>query len=218
MSDKKINIPENYDEALKRKNEVLEMINKYNELMFTEGATLPFTDEEIALLQEEYLILDEYVGLTDQEKEAYQKLESNEYVEHVQEDGTVVKVKKETFWDKVNPIVFIYAVLPLIGSLTSVIQGIGIGSINLFGKLLGKIVEKNDWSLENITDNQLFALSYGLMLIYPIVFCLITFLLYKFACRKKETKSVFFWILIGHIALSIISCVIIFIELFKSFF
>ena len=97
----KIQIPDNYQEALARKEEVLKQINAYNEALFNE-TELPCSDEEIALLQEEYALLDEYVELTDTEKEAYKSLEKVEYVEVEEEDGTVTKKVKVSFWDKVK--------------------------------------------------------------------------------------------------------------------
>ena len=70
---REIKIPENYEEALKRKEEVLNIINSYSIALLNE-TELPCSEEEIALLQEEYSMLDEYVELTNTEKEAMNKV------------------------------------------------------------------------------------------------------------------------------------------------
>ena len=205
----KIQIPENYQEALARKEEVLKLINAYNEALFNE-TELPCTDEEIELLQEEYAILDEYVELTDTEKEAYKNLEKVEYVEVTEEDGTVTKKEKITFWDKVNPLIFIYAVVPLIGSLWFAIQGIGIQFLNKFVEL----VDKYQWDFSDWKDGAITALFMAIIAIYPILFVLLSFIVASFICRKKETKIVGYIILIAHFVLIVINYIVVCSKIF----
>ena len=52
MSDFEYQIPETYDEAVKRKADVLQMINDYNVALLL-GNDLPYSEEEIERLQEE---------------------------------------------------------------------------------------------------------------------------------------------------------------------
>lgn len=210
MSDKKINISSSYEEALKRKNEVLDMINTYNEAVFSD-APLPYNDEEIALLQEEFLILDEYVELTDKEKEIYQNIDSKNYVDEVKEDGSVIKVAKVTFWDKVNPVVFVYAVIAFVGSLWFSVQGIAIEVITKFTD----IVNKREWDLSDVSEKGFNAIIAALIIVYPLLLTLVSFLLYRFACRKKETKKVFFWVFMGQIFVMVCSLIATYITVFK---
>ena len=175
----KIQIPDNYEEALARKEEVLKLINAYSEALLND-TELPCSEEEIELLQEEYSLLDEYVELTDVEKEAYSINDNVEYVEVVEEDGTVTKKVKLSFWDKVNPFIFVYAVIIIIGSLWFAVQGIGIQFLNLFVRL----VEKFQWDFTNWTDKNVTVLFSAIFAIYPLLFVLFSFLNARFICRK----------------------------------
>lgn len=209
MEKKPILIPENYEAAKKRKEEVLQMINEYNEALFNEDI-LPYTDEEIKRLQEEYLLLDDYVELTDTEKKAIDKHQEEEE-ETITEDGEVVKKDKHSYWDAVNPLIFVYALFPLIGSLWFAIQGIGIQVIELFTKILSK----NKIVLRGISDNGFLAICLALIAIYPILFCVVTLLVKLFVCRKKETKKAAFWILMGQILISVINYIVVAVEVSK---
>ncbi len=209
MEKESILIPEDYEEAKKRKEEVLQMINKYNEALFNEEE-LPYTDEEIKKLQEEYLLLDDYVELTDTEKKAIGKHQEEEYEESINDDGEVKKAN-HSYWDAVNPLIFVYALFPLIGSLWFAIQGIGIQVIELFTKILSK----NDIVLTEISDNGFLAICLALIAIYPVLFCVVTLLVKLFVCRKKETKKAAFWILMGQILISIINYIVVAVEVSK---
>lgn len=200
-------IPENYNEALQRKEEVLNLINSYNEALFNEQ-DLPLTDEEIASLQEEYAFLDEFVGLTATEKAA--RKEEVETVEVVSEDGTVEHVEKKNFWDKVNPLILLYGILPIIGSLTFCIQSIGLALIYKFIDLVGKY----EWDISGLNDNQVNWLFMGIMSIYPILFNILTFILVKFVFKGKETKLIGYIILALQFVISIISMIWIGTRLF----
>ena len=205
---REIKIPENYEEALKRKEEVLNIINSYSIALLNE-TELPCSEEEIALLQEEYSMLDEYVELTNTEKEAMNKNDKKVYKEEVLEDGTINKVEVISFWDKVNPLIFIYGLIALIGSLWFSIQGIGIQLINLFTN----IAVKFEWNLSTWTDNQVNWLLAGIVSIYPILFVLFSFIVARFICRKKETKKVAYITLAGHFLVAAINLVIIVVRI-----
>ena len=205
----KIQIPDNYEEALARKEEVLKLINAYSEALLND-TELPCSEEEIELLQEEYSLLDEYVELTDVEKEAYSINENVEYVEVVEEDGTVTKKVKLSFWDKVNPFIFVYAVIIIIGSLWFAVQGIGIQFLNLFVTL----VEKFHWDFTNWTDENVKVLFSAIFAIYPLLFVIFSFLNARFICRKKETKLIGYILLAFHFVLILINYIVVINKIF----
>ena len=205
----KIQIPDNYEEALARKEEVLKLINAYSEALLND-TELPCSEEEIELLQEEYSLLDEYVELTDVEKEAYSINENVEYVEVVEEDGTVTKKVKLSFWDKVNPFIFVYAVIIIIGSLWFAVQGIGIQFLNLFVTL----VEKYQWDFTNWSDDNVTVLFSAIFAIYPLLFVIFSFLNARFICRKKETKLIGYILLAFHFVLILINYIVVINKIF----
>ncbi len=205
----RIQIPDNYTEALARKEEVLKLINAYSEALLND-TELPCTEEEIQLLQEEYTLLDEYVELTEVEKEAYSVNEKIEYVEVVEEDGTVTKKAKVSFWDKVNPFIFVYAVVIIIGSLWFAIQGIGIQLLNVFVQL----VEKYQWNLSNMSDDNILVLFSVVFAVYPILFVLFSFINARFICRKKETKLIGYILLAFHFILILINYIYVVNKIF----
>lgn len=205
----KIQIPDNYEEALARKEEVLKLINAYSEALLND-TELPCSEEEIELLQEEYSLLDEYVELNDVEKEAYSINDNVEYVEVVEEDGTVTKKVKLSFWDKVNPFIFVYAVIIIIGSLWFAVQGIGIQFLNLFVTL----VEKFQWDFTNWTEKNVTVLFSAIFAIYPLLFVLFSFLNARFICRKKETKLIGYILLAFHFVLILINYIVVINKIF----
>lgn len=205
----KIQIPDNYEEALARKEEVLKLINAYSEALLND-TELPCSEEEIELLQEEYSLLDEYVELTDVEKEAYSINDNVEYVEVVEEDGTVTKKVKLSFWDKVNPFIFVYAVIIIIGSLWFAVQGIGIQFLNLFVTL----VEKFQWDFTNWSDDNVTVLFSAIFAIYPLLFVIFSFLNARFICRKKETKLIGYILLAFHFVLILINYIVVINKIF----
>ena len=87
MTDK-FKMPETREEAVERKEALLEKINKYNEEYFSGNPTL--TEEEINLIQEEYQFLDELVDI----EADYAKVE---------------EPKEQKFLDRVSILVWVYA-------------------------------------------------------------------------------------------------------------
>ena len=204
----KIIIPENYEEALKRKEEVLNIINEYSIALLNE-TELPCSEEEIELLQQEYALLDEYVELTSTEKEAISKSDKTKYNEEVLEDGTINKVEVVSFWDKVNPFIFVYGIVAVIGSLWFAIQGIGIQFINIFTDM----AVKHQWDLSTWTDSQINWLLASMVVIYPILFVIISFFVARFACRNKETRKVGYITLLVHFVVAAINTTIIVVRI-----
>ena len=204
----KIIIPENYEEALKRKEEVLNIINSYS-IALLNDTELPCTEEEIQTLQEEYALLDEFVELTSTEKEAISQNDNTKYKEEVLEDGTINKVEVVSFWDKVNPFIFVYGLVAVVGSLWFAIQGIGIQLINTFSNM----VQKYKWDLTSLSDNQINWLLAGLVAIYPILFLIVSFFVARFACRNKETRKVGYFTLLIHFVVVAINLTIIILRI-----
>ena len=204
----KIIIPENYEEALKRKEEVLNIINSYS-IALLNDTELPCTEEEIQTLQEEYALLDEFVELTATEKEAISHNDKTEYKEEVLEDGTINKVEVVSFWDKVNPFIFVYGLVAVVGSLWFAIQGIGIQLINTFSNM----VQKYKWDLTSLSDKQINWLLAGLVTIYPILFLIVSFFVARFACRNKETRKVGYFTLLIHFVVVAINLTIIILRI-----
>ena len=204
----KIIIPENYEEALKRKEEVLNIINSYS-IALLNDTELPCTEEEIQTLQEEYALLDEFVELTATEKEAICHNDKIKYKEEVLEDGTINKVEVVSFWDKVNPFIFIYGLVAVVGSLWFAIQGIGIQLINTFSNM----VQKYKWDLTSLSDKQINWLLAGLVTIYPILFLIVSFFVARFACRNKETRKVGYFTLLIHFVVVAINLTIIILRI-----
>lgn len=104
MIDKEFEIPETYEDAVNRKQELLDKINEYNDAFFN-NQPLPYTDEEIDAFQEEYQLLNDHLQLTEEEK--INRLDEDE--KEVLEDGTVVKV--ESVFDKIHPLTYVYIFL-----------------------------------------------------------------------------------------------------------
>ena len=204
----KIIIPENYEEALKRKEEVLNIINSYS-IALLNDTELPCTEEEIQALQEEYALLDEFVELTATEKEAISHNDKIKYKEEVLEDGTINKVEVVSFWDKVNPFIFVYGLVAVVGSLWFAIQGIGIQLINTFSNM----VQKYKWDLSGFSNNQINWLLAGLVAIYPILFLIVSFFVARFACRNKETRKVGYFTLLIHFVVVAINLTIIILRI-----
>lgn len=200
-------IPENYEEAKKRKEEVLRMINEYNEALFNEQA-LPYSDEEIKKLQEEYLLLDDYVELTETEKKAINNEDDDEEISVTDNP----KKQEKGFWDLVNPLIFVYALAPLVGSMWFAIQGVGIQVLQLFTEILSKYKIQ----LTGVSDKGFLAICLGLIAIYPVLFCILTLLVKIFVCRKKETKKAALWILFGQILISVINYIVVAVEVSKQ--
>ncbi len=178
----KFKIPETMEEALKRREEVLEQINKYNEEYFDGTTTL--TDEEIALLQEEYQFLNELI-----------------------EEEPVVEAQmdvEKNFFDKVNIFIWIYAVFALFSSFYMLQHVVGFS-------FLEQIIQIGDsqW-VYDFPDWLVLIVILGSFLIYPSILVLIGGLLKLLVFKKtKEDKKAFLYIYLGQIALNVINFMVL---------
>lgn len=75
MSQIKFEIPKTYEEALERKKQILDSLNKYNEDLLL-GNPSKLTDEEVENLRDEFEILDDHY-LTKEEKTQYDVVPAN---------------------------------------------------------------------------------------------------------------------------------------------
>ncbi len=210
MSDYEFIIPENYDEAYKLKQEILEKINAYNTALFN-GEELPYSDEEIDRLQEEYQILNDHLALSKEEK--IMKLKESDKI--INEDGTVEE--KISVWDKIHWVVYLcgfFLTVLASGILTKPIGNAVMNSFmnNSFDKAYNANVSmggfvKSEYNIEAFEFFAKFALSY---LWFPILIILLSLVLYLVFRKKNDINSkVTKWLLIGHIGLTVISIALI---------
>ncbi len=223
MSDYEFKIPENYDEAYKLKQELLEKINAYNTALFN-GEELPYSDEEIDMLQEEYQILNDHLALSQEEK--MMKLTENDKV--VKEDGTVEV--KETIWDKIHWVVYLYGFISTIFACGILTKPIGNTSMNgfmnsCFEKAYNEGVgmydfAKSEYMMGGFEFYFKFILSY---LWFPLLIIILSTVIYLIFRKKNDVNAkVTKWLLIVHIGLTVISLALIMIlgefKTWKEFF
>lgn len=205
---------ETYEEAVKRKEELLEKINAYN-IALLEEKELPYTDEEIEDMMEEYQILNDKLKLTDEEKKSKYSSEDLE----VSEDGTVEV--KQTFFDKVSVWVYIYSFFGIFLSLGLLNSLIGTGIYELIMKIIYKFMfnSENHLLMENMGSFIYGVIYYGSYLLFPIILILVTLIILLIVKKKgkEENKKLLFWILIVQIILSVIVSLILIIGLAKDF-
>lgn len=159
----KFKMPETYEEAAARKEALLEKINKYNEEYFAGNTTL--TEEEINLIQEEYQFLDELV--------------------EIDADYAVVEEPKEPkFLDKVNLLVWIYAMFAFFSGFFFVQSPIGLNVI--FNNVIS-------WGwFENLGNTGSWFLLMACFLVYPLLLAIIGLFTKIFAFKKTiESKKTF---------------------------
>lgn len=168
--------PVTYEEAVERKENLLNKLNKYNEELL-EGKETSLTEEEYALVQEEYEFLDGYVDVeaefADSEEETDKK-----------------------FLDKVNLFVWIYAMAMFFANLYFVQQSIGYS-------LLSKFLTAEWLDLSNI---KLWLSVTGMFVIYPIILLIIGIVIKIFAFKKDSaSKKAFNYVFLGQIVFTIIN-------------
>ena len=158
----KFKMPETREEALERKEVLLEQINKYNEEYFTGTTTL--TEEEINLIQEEYQYLDELLEGEENKKE-------------------VVEETDKKFLDKVNIGIWIFAMFNLFFANFFIQEAVG---MNIVFSISGA-----EWVL-NLDDAGINFLIISCFLIYPLVLIIIGLIIKLFAFKKSvESKKTF---------------------------
>ncbi len=203
MSVDKYKMPDTYEEAVKRKGEVLEKINAYNEAMLLEQE-LPCSEDEIESLQEEYQILNDHLQLTEAEK--IEKLSEDEI--EIEDDGTVKK--KETIFDKIHWFIYPYALISTIFASGILSKGIGTNLMKAFlYHYFDKVYDKTQtiyMATDQVMNEFSFWLkcifSYSLLPLIIVILSLVVFLIF----RKKGTvnKKITMGILIIHSILAVV--------------
>lgn len=205
---------ETYEEAVQRKEELLEKINAYN-IALLEEKELPYTDEEIEEMMEEYQILNDSLRLTEEEKKYKYSSEDLE----VSEDGSVEV--KQTFFDKVSIWTYIYSFFGVFLSLGLLNSLLGTEIYELIMNTIYSIMFKteNHLLMENIGSFGYGCIYYGSYLIYPIILIVATLICYLIVKKKgkPENKKFLFWVLMVQIILSVIVSIIIIVGLAKDF-
>ena len=175
--------PSTYEEAVSRKEALLDKLNKYNEELL-EDKELSYSEEEIALIKEEYDFLDCYVDI----------------------DAEFAKTEEtdKKFLDKVNFFVWIYAIFMFFANMYFIIQKVGYS-------LLEKVLTA-DWF--DYPKTLVWFLIMGLFLIYPVILFLIGLFVESFAFKKDlVSKKAFKFVFIGQIIYLIINFVISYISI-----
>jgi len=175
MNDKKINIPKSYEEAILRKEEVLSLINEYNEAYF-KGEQPNLSDDELALLQEEYQILSDIVI-----EKPIEKIEDSE-IEEVK--------SRVNFLDKINPFIWIYAFFVLIFSSWFMIE--------FMGNEIFKFIFTKEW-IKNYENKFLLQMViFWSFYSFPLLIFLLNFLVKLFFRKNKLNNKAFWWFILVH--------------------
>ncbi len=184
MENPKIIIPQDYDEAMSRKEEVLKLINEYNEQLLN-GEQVLLTEEEIDLLQEEYQLLDELI------------------IESKDEDTELEEPLK--FADKISAGLIVYMVLAILASIYPLCRSLG------FDMIATSIFSEID--LSSMTTNAIKLLITAIFLIYPLILTLLSGLIRIFLIKKSENKKIFFWFYMIQILMLLVNSIIVFFTL-----
>lgn len=181
MSDK-FKMPETREEAAERKEDLLKQINKYNEEYFSGNPSL--TEEEINLIQEEYQFLDELVDI------------EADFAE-------IDEPKEKKFLDKVNILVWIYAMFAFFSGFFFLQQPIGLNLIfsNVYGWM---------W-FEGLENAGIWFLITGCFLIYPFLLGIIGLVVKLLAFKKsEESKKAFKYVFYGQLVWLILNFIYIY--------
>lgn len=168
--------PATYEEAVERKENLLNKLNKYNEELL-EGKEPSLTDEEYALVQEEYEFLDCYVDV------------DAEFAESEE-------VTDKKFLDRVNLFVWLYAIVMFFANLYFVQQSIGYSILSKF--LTAKWLD--------FSNTKLWFSVMGMFIIYPLILLIIGIVIKIFAFKKNEaSKKAFKYVFLGQIIFMLIN-------------
>lgn len=172
----KFQAPATYEEAVERKENLLNKLNKYNEELL-EGKEPSLTDEEYALVQEEYEFLDCYVDV------------DAEFAESEE-------VTDKKFLDRVNLFVWLYAIVMFFANLYFVQQSIGYSILSKF--LTAKWLD--------FSNTKLWFSVMGMFIIYPLILLIIGIVIKIFAFKKNEaSKKAFKYVFLGQIIFMLIN-------------
>lgn len=212
-------MPATYEEAVQRKQELLDKINAYNEAMFA-GEELPYSDKEIDELQEEYQILNDRLFLTDSEK--IDKLNDEDKI--INEDGTVER--KLSFLDKVHWPLFVYPIFLIIFALGAFHNKIVDSVINNYVFRLMEIAFNHNIYTGAAFKESEFALKsfgYYFRLIFfsslvQLIAAALSWIGYViYAIFKKENKKIAFFIAVGISAIALISIIACCVKSFDAY-
>lgn len=168
--------PATYEEAVERKENLLNKLNKYNEELL-EGKEPSLTEEEYALVQEEYEFLDCYVDVDAE----FAKSE---------------EVTDKKFLDRVNLFVWLYAIVMFFANLYFVQQSIGYSILSKF--LTAKWLD--------FSNTKLWFSVMGMFIIYPLILLIIGIVIKIFAFKKNEaSKKAFKYVFLGQIIFMLIN-------------
>lgn len=168
--------PATYEEAVERKENLLNKLNKYNEELL-EGKEPSLTEEEYALVQEEYEFLDCYVDI------------DAEFAESEE-------VTDKKFLDRVNLFVWLYAIVMFFANLYFVQQSIGYSILSKF--LTAKWLD--------FSNTKLWFSVMGMFIIYPLILLIIGIVIKIFAFKKNEaSKKAFKYVFLGQIIFMLIN-------------
>ena len=171
--------PATYEEAVERKENLLNKLNKYNEELL-EGKEPSLTEEEYALVQEEYEFLDCYVDV------------DAEFAESEE-------VTDKKFLDRVNLFVWLYAIVMFFANLYFVQQSIGYSILSKF--LTAKWLD--------FSNTKLWFSVMGMFIIYPLILLIIGIVIKIFAFKKNEaSKKAFKYVFLGQIIFMLINFVV----------
>ncbi len=174
----KFKVPETFEEAVQRKEELLNKLNQYNEDFFNGNTT--YTEEEIKLIKEEYEFLDEYVD--------------------VDGEFAVEAPVEKGFFDKVNIFVWIYALFALFSGVYIVQQLVG---FELFKIVYTAGLFDNFGNAIKYIFVILCFVVYPLILM--LITLILKFLVFK---KTAEDKKAFKWVFLGQIAFLLINFVV----------
>lgn len=168
--------PATYEEAVERKENLLNKLNKYNEELL-EGKEPSLSEEEYALVQEEYEFLDCYVDVDAE----FAKSE---------------EVTDKKFLDRVNLFVWLYAIVMFFANLYFVQQSIGYSILSKF--LTAKWLD--------FSNTKLWFSVMGMFIIYPLILLIIGIVIKIFAFKKNEaSKKAFKYVFLGQIIFMLIN-------------
>ena len=168
--------PATYEEAVERKENLLNKLNKYNEELL-EGKEPSLTEEEYSLVQEEYEFLDCYVDV------------DAEFAESEE-------VTDKKFLDRVNLFVWLYAIVMFFANLYFVQQSIGYSFLSKF--LTAKWLD--------FSNTKLWFSVMGMFIIYPLILLIIGIVIKIFAFKKNEaSKKAFIYVFLGQIIFMLIN-------------
>lgn len=189
MDDKKIIIPKTYEEAIKRKEEVLALINDYNEAYF-KGEEPLISEEAMSLLQEEFLILNDIVI----DKPVDNDIESDD------------KEKKINILEKINPLIWIYTFIIFTFSSWFMIEYVG--------NEIFKFIFTKNWIQDY--DNKFLIIMVIIWSFYafPLLIFSLNFLVKLFFKKNPLNHKAFWWVIVAHFVYLIINfCYIYFDKL-----